>query len=127
MTKTTGKKITAENLFSINLRLEIIGPEKIILGPGKVELLILIDETGSIGEAARRMKMSYMKAWTLIQTMKPLVQSARGGESGGGAKLTERGHKAIILYQKMERDSRRACAGSWEKLQALFKVKTPAA
>ena len=126
MSKTAAKKMAAGNSFSINLRLEIVGPENIVLGPGKVELLTLIDETGSIGEAARRMKMSYMKAWTLIQTMKPLVQSARGGETGGGAQLTDHGHQAIAFYQKMERDSRRACDGSWKKLQSLFKNKKPA-
>ena len=109
----------------MHLRLRILGQEKVALGPGKVELLTLIDETGSIGEAARRMKMSYMKAWTLIQTMKPLVQSSRGGDTGGGAKLTTHGRKALVLYQKMERDSRRACAGSWKKLQSLF-TKSPA-
>ena len=121
MIKTARKKMASENSFTLHLRLRILGQEKVALGPGKVELLALIDETGSIGEAARRMKMSYMKAWTLVQTMKPLVLSARGGETGGGAKLTGQGRQAIVLYQKMERDSRRACDGSWKKLQSLFK------
>ena len=114
------KKKNTANSLSLHLRLRIAGREKIALGPGKAELLKLIDETGSIGEAAKRMGMSYMKAWKLIQTMKPLVQSTRGGETGGGATLTDTGRKAIALYQKMERDSRRACDGSWKKLQSLL-------
>ena len=120
MRKSTGKKIVSQNSLSLHLRLQIVGREKISLGPGKIELLLLIDETGSIGAAARRMKMSYMKAWTLIQTMKPLVRSTRGGDSGGGAKLTDAGYKTISLYQKMERDGRRACNNSWKKLQTLL-------
>ena len=123
MSKSTRKKISSKNSFMLHLRLRIISREKIALGPGKVELLVLIEETGSISESARRMKMSYMKAWTLVQTMKPLVSSARGGETGGGAQLTDHGHKALALYQKMERDCHRACEGSWKKLQLLFKNK----
>ena len=33
------------------------------LGPGPVELLELIEDTGSISQAARQMQMSYKKAW----------------------------------------------------------------
>ena len=114
------KKTKPASSLSLHLRLKIAASTTIALGPGKVELLALLEETGSIGEAARRMGMSYMKAWSLIQTMKPLVESTRGGQSGGGAKLTADGHKALALYQKMERDSLRACQGSWKKLQLLF-------
>ena len=116
------KKSKAANAIRLHLRLRIAGREKIALGPGKVELLALLDETGSITEAARRMKMSYMKAWSLIQTMKPLVHCSRGGGTGGGARLTAGGHEALALYRKMETDSLHACHGSWEKLQLLFKT-----
>ena len=114
------KKSGATSSLSLHLRLRIAGREKVALGPGKVELLTFLDETGSISEAAKRMKMSYMKAWSLIQTMKPLVQSSRGGQAGGGAKLTEDGRQALELYRKMEDDSLRACQSSWKKLQAMF-------
>ena len=66
----------------------------IALGPGKVDLLTLIKKTGSIREAAERMHMSYMRAWTLIKTMnacfkEPLVEAVRGGKEGGGAEFLE--------------------------------------
>lgn len=114
-------KTKPEDSLSLHLRMRIVCGEKIALGPGKVELLVLLAQTGSIGEAAKRMKMSYMKAWSLIQTMKPLVATARGGQKGGGAELTEVGRAAVALYQQMERDSLRACAGSWKKLQSLLR------
>src|SRR5215471_12316587 len=38
-----------------------------MLGPGKMELLALLDETGSLAGAAQKMKMSYMRAWKLVQ------------------------------------------------------------
>jgi molybdate transport system regulatory protein len=108
------------NSLSFNLRLQIGAAGNFMLGPGKVALLTLINETGSLGEAAKRMEMSYMKAWSLVQTMKPLVALTRGGKSGGGAALTPLGQKALMLYRKMESDSRRACEGSWKKLQQLL-------
>jgi molybdate transport system regulatory protein len=115
-----GTKSKPANLLSLNLRLEIVRRGGITLGPGKVELLALIEETGSLGKAAKRMGMSYMKAWSLVQSMKPLVETSRGGQSGGGAKLTETGRQTLTLYRKMQRDCRRASKGSWQKLQRLF-------
>jgi molybdate transport system regulatory protein len=109
------------NSLSVHLRLQIVSGEKIALGPGKVELLTLLAETGSIRDAAKRMKMSYMKAWSLIQTMNPLVLASRGGQNRGGVELTEAGCEALALYRKMERDSLCACEGSWAKFQSLFR------
>ena len=114
-------KSKSENSLSLHLRLRVVGREKIALGPGKVELLGLIDETGSLGQAAKQMGLSYMKAWSLLQTMKPLVETSRGGQSGGGAKLTVTGRKALTLYRKMERDCQRASQPSWKKLQQLLR------
>jgi molybdate transport system regulatory protein len=115
-----GVKSKSENSLSLNLRLQIVRRGGITLGPGKVELLALIEETGSLGKAARRMGMSYMKAWSLVQSMKPLVETSRGGQSGGGAKLTETGRQTLALYRKMERDCLRVSKGSWQKLQRLL-------
>src|SRR5256885_5067105 len=85
-------------------RMRVLCGEGIALGPGKVDLLALIAETGSIREAAERMGMSYMRAWTLIKTMnacfrEPLIVSSRGGKERGGAVLTETGRTALKLYR----------------------------
>ena len=66
--------------------------------PGPAELLQLIGETGSIARAAKSMGMSYKKAWGIIVNMnskssKPLVISHKGGQSRGGAEVTEAGRK----------------------------------
>ena len=81
--------------------------DEIALGPGKAELLNHIAETGSISEAARRMKMSYNRAWLLVRTMnrcfkEPLVLASRGGDSHGGAQLTKTGGEVLALYQRLE-------------------------
>jgi len=69
-----------------------------------VELLQTIDQLGSITKAAKKMQMSYLKAWKLVQSMnmssqKPLVIRLSGGKGGGGTTLTEQGYKAINLYR----------------------------
>jgi molybdate transport system regulatory protein len=81
--------------------------EEIAMGPGKAELLRHISETGSISESARRMEMSYNRAWLLVRTMnrcfkEPLVSATRGGDTHGGAELTRTGKRVLALYQRME-------------------------
>ena len=77
------------------------------LGPGKVRLLELIAETGSISAAARQMEMSYRRAWLLIDDMnqcfRDAVVSARpGGSQGGGAVLTKFGAGLVRDYRAIE-------------------------
>lgn len=102
-----------------------IGSE-IAIGPGKAELLELIRETGSIQESARRMRMSYMRAWKLLRTMndcfhEPLVVAERGGKGGGGARLTATGHKVLTLYRRMEAQSLRATEKTWATFRTLLR------
>lgn len=85
----------------------------IALGPGKVDLLEYIARTGSLRKAAEAMEMSYMRAWTLVQTMnhcfkKPLVETKRGGAEGGAAVVTETGKAVLALYRRIEAQSLRA-------------------
>jgi molybdate transport system regulatory protein len=120
------KKTKSAHAASLQPRLRIRSGADIALGPGKVELLALVDETGSIGEAAKRMEMSYMRAWSLIQTMnacfqEPIIETVRGGNERGGAKLTETGRRALELYQQMEETSRRASQADWRVLQKLLR------
>lgn len=120
------KKNKITRAASLQPRLRIRSGEDIALGPGKVELLALVDETGSIGEAAKRMEMSYMRAWSLIQTMnacfkEPVVETVRGGNERGGAKLSETGRRALELYQQMEETSRQASQTDWRSLQKLLR------
>lgn len=76
------------------------------LGPGPVQLLELIEETGSISTAARQMNMSYKKAWEMInklnaQTVNPVVIVKAGGRKGGGSTLTEAAHRLIGYHREL--------------------------
>jgi len=107
-------------------RLRIVSDKRIAFGPGKAELLALIAETGSIGDAAKQMKMSYMRAWSLVQTMnkcfkEPLVETAHGGNERGGAKLTKVGGQILKLYEQMESASLKSSQKHWPSFQKLLR------
>ncbi len=118
------KRFTAPD---VHPRIRVRRGHEIALGPGKVNLLALVATTGSIREAAARMQMSYMRAWSLIKTMnacfnQPLVEAVRGGKQGGGARLTETGKRALALYQQMEADYFEATKKSWTRLKGLLRA-----
>lgn len=78
------------------------------LGHGKIELMELIVETGSISAAGRAMDMSYRRAWLLVDALnhmfrQPVIESQRGGKQGGGAALTAFGTELLERYRGMER------------------------
>lgn len=85
------------------------------IGPGRADILELIAETGSISEAAKRMSMSYKRAWSLVQALNdgwgaPLVETARGGAAQGGAALTDAGRDVLSRYRRMQEQTRTAIA-----------------
>ena len=87
-------------------------------GPGRAELLELIEESGSISQAAKSMGMSYKKAWAMIDEMntlgqKPYVITQKGGQKGGGAEVTVTGKKVVVAYNTL-----------MNKLQAIVNKET---
>ena len=107
-------------------RFRISRGKEIAFGPGKAELLQHVAQTGSIGKAAKRIGMSYMRAWELIQTMnscfkKPVVETVRGGHQRGGAELTKTGRDVLGLYRQMEKESLKAAQPDWRKLKKLLR------
>jgi molybdate transport system regulatory protein len=97
------------------------------LGPGKARLLGLIAKRHSITEAAREMKMSYKRAWQLIDTLngcfrQPLVESITGGTHGGGSRLTRTGKQVLGLYEAIHAKSLAAVAKDLKRLQGMLKT-----
>jgi molybdate transport system regulatory protein len=82
-------------------------------GPGKADLLTAIVQTGSIAAAGRTMRMSYKRAWQLVDDLnrsfaEPLVATTKGGDRGGGTVLTAKGHKVLAAYRRIERKAQNA-------------------
>jgi molybdate transport system regulatory protein len=110
------------------LRLEL--GEDIAIGPGKADLLAGIAETGSIAAAARRLGMSYKRAWLLVETMNacfraPLVLSARGGRGAGGARLTVEGEAVLAAYRSLQRAAEDAAAPHARAIARLARSPKP--
>jgi molybdate transport system regulatory protein len=89
--------------FSINGSLWLEGSGTRFFGPGPVELLQHIEATGSINQAAKKMGMSYKKAWEMVSRLNeivgsPMVITATGGEKGGGSSISEEAKQLIDYY-----------------------------
>lgn len=105
MAQARSRKNAAKSTLRPQIR--IMFRKAIAMGPGKADLLQAIGETGSISAAARRMNMSYRRAWLLVDTMNqcfngPLVETATGGKRGGGARITELGKEVLRRYREMD-------------------------
>ena len=95
------------------------------LGPGKVALLEAIAATGSISAAGRAHKMSYRRAWLLIDELnrlftEPLVRAQPGGPKGGGAALTAAGLAILNAYREAERKMREVGAQEMAAIEAML-------
>jgi molybdate transport system regulatory protein len=102
---------TSQTYPSLHLRVDFGGERS--LGPGKVRLLELVEETGSISAAGRTLKMSFGQAWMLIDELnhmfrRPLAVTQVGGNRGGGTKLTKAGAGVVQAYRDMEKRADRA-------------------
>jgi molybdate transport system regulatory protein len=106
-------------------QLRISFKKSIAMGPGKADLLDAIGEAGSISAAARALGMSYRRAWLLVETMNecfrsPLVETATGGEHGGGAVVTNLGHEVVRRYRAMEKKAATSVSREMVDFSALL-------
>lgn len=106
----------------LSIRIDLASGDRI--GPGKIALLEAIRATGSISAAARKLDMSYRRAWLLVEeinkaTRKPAVTAAMGGKQGGGAVVTPVGAEIVDLYRAIEA---RALSAANEQFKAMAKL-----
>jgi molybdate transport system regulatory protein len=104
-----------------------LGPD-LAIGPGKMDLLRRVAQTGSISGAARSGGMSYKRAWMLINTLnhglgRPVVESSTGGRGGGGARLTRFGKSLLQHYEAIEKACQSAAASRLAALDKLLKTR----
>lgn len=107
-------------------KLRVMYGTEIAIGPGKAELLRAIRATGSISASAKRLGMSYRRAWLLVDTMnrcfrKPVVSSATGGAGGGGAVVTPFGLEILERFGAMTRAVDRALDPELTRLEKLLR------
>lgn len=95
--------------------MRVLGRSAAAMGPGKAELIEHIGQTGSISAAARAMKMSYRRAWQLVESLnrnfrEPVITTVIGGTRGGGARVTRYGKSLAARFRAMEEKASAAIA-----------------
>ena len=68
-----------------------------------MELLMVIEKTGSLNQAAKELGVSYSHSWNILnrlncQLQQPVVVTQRGGKGGGIAHLTTAGKSLLQKY-----------------------------
>ena len=119
-------------ILGVRLRIDI-GPDCSI-GPGKIALLEQIERSGSLSKAARILKMSYRRAWLLLEDLnrtlgQPVTTASIGGAGGGGARITPFGRHVVATFREIENAAMGAAAQKldWLLQSGVAVVPTPVA
>lgn len=112
------------------LTLRVLARDFPAMGPGKAALIASIARTGSISAAAREMGMSYRRAWQLVEALngsftEPVVRTAVGGRSGGGAAVTPFGKRLLRHYNAMEGKATAAIASDLKRFAKYLRKPAP--
>lgn len=110
--------------YKIKSRIWIEFEDKVLLGEGRVHLLKAVEETGSLTEAAKSLKISYKKAWDLIDSVnksakKPVTITSTGGKGGGGTELSEYGKALILTFDEINKNCWKFLDQQLEKMKDL--------
>lgn len=95
--------------YRIKSRIWIENDKHVLLGQGRVNLLKAIIKEGSLSKAAKAEKMSYKKAWDLINSVneaakETVVTKTIGGKKGGGTSVTPYGKKLITVFDTINQN-----------------------
>jgi molybdate transport system regulatory protein len=98
-----------DSKIQIKATLRVFNGEDKLFGPGKLELLQFIQETGSISQAAKKMGLSYKKAWDMVNSLNqlcknPIVQAQTGGVKGGKTVLTPEGLELMDAFRVLQKN-----------------------
>jgi len=88
-----------------------------LMGPNYLRFLRAVDETGTIREAGKVVGWSYRTCLNRVRRMEGILgtrvlETARGGATGGGARLSPETRRLIAIFGRWQKDvaeySRRA-------------------
>ena len=111
-------------MSGLSLRIEV--GDAVRLGPGKMRLLELIAEHGSISAAGRAMGMSYRHAWLLVDSLntafrEPVVLTRAGGKADKRAEVTPFGRGVVARFRTMQETARAALAADLRILESQLR------
>jgi molybdate transport system regulatory protein len=94
--------------------------DELKFGDGRARLLALIDERGSLQQAAKEFEMSYRNAWGYLGDLEraagfKFVQRIPGGGPRGGMRLTTKAKRFLARYRKFREGLERAVEQQFER------------
>jgi molybdate transport system regulatory protein len=101
------------------LKLWVEQEGRLVMSEYRLRLLEYVQETGSLAQAASRMRLSYRRAWGKIKELEqnlgiPLVHSETGGAGGGHTTLTPEATDLLMRYREFQQRMDRALAQEYE-------------
>ncbi|HKP50403.1 MAG TPA: hypothetical protein VJU17_10340 [Gemmatimonadales bacterium] len=80
-----------------------------LMGPNYFRFLRAVDETGTIRQGGQAVGWSYRTCLNRIRRMEDILgrrvlETARGGSAGGGAKLSVEGRRLVRIFERWQRD-----------------------
>jgi len=91
----------------------------IIIGEGRSEILELVEQTGSLNQVAKMLKMSYKAVWGKIKaTEKALNARILDTDRKLGSHLTPEGKELLAKYNRLKKE----CIAEDDRIfQSIFK------
>jgi molybdate transport system regulatory protein len=91
--------------LEIRSKLWIEKDGRVALSEWRVELLLAIEEAGSLSAASERLNVPYRTAWYKLKEAEAqlgfaLVESVSGGASGGGTRLSAEGREIAARFRE---------------------------
>jgi len=107
MSRAKSTRIQHARAPELKLKIRILDDT---VGPGKIRILALIEQTGSISAAAREMGIGYRRARFLLDSLQQnfasgLVETGRGSGENSGARLTPLGRDMLARYLGFQQDT----------------------
>lgn len=94
--------------------------EHLIFGSGKTQILELIDQTGSMMDASKKVGMNYKKAWSHIKILQKYIEDdlviVTKGRNVGGTILTPKAKELISKYKQLEEDVKNFSSQRFEEI-----------
>ena len=80
-----------------------------LMGPNYFRFLRAVDETGTIRQGGKTVGWSYRTCLNRIRRMEDILgrrvlETARGGSAGGGAKLSAEGRRLVAIFERWQGD-----------------------
>ena len=91
-----------------------------VFGEGPYRVLKQIEKVGSLHQAAIDLKISYRKAWLIVDGVEKklglhFLERKIGGLSGGGSQITPAGERFLKKYEKFRQEVEKVLEKTYQK------------